>query len=316
MDERRVKRSRELTIIGLGPAGLSAAIYAARAGLKPLAIGSALGGQAALTEKIENYPGFPQGIKGLELARLMQEQAERFGAEIEIDEVKEVTLSSPPFLVKTYGSEHEAKALIIATGTSPRKLGVPGEAELIGKGVSYCATCDGFFYRDRTVAVVGGGNAALEEALFLTKFAKRVYVIHRRHRLRADRILQERAFANEKMEFMWDSMVTEVLGHDRVDGVALRNVKTGEGQGLALDGVFVAIGQTPNTGLFEGQLELDERGFIVTDRAMHTSVEGVFAAGDVQERNLQQVATAVGTGAIAAMEAEKFIAALEGRAYP
>jgi len=307
---------RKLIIIGLGPAGLSAAIYAARARLQPLVIGRALGGQAALTERIENYPGFPEGIQGMELARLMQEQAEHFGAEIKMDEVKEVKFSSSPFIVRTYDREYQTKALIIATGASPRKLKVPGEEELTGKGVSYCATCDGFFYRDRTVAVIGGGNAAIDDALFLTKFARQVHVVHRRNRLRADRILQERAFANKKIKFVWDSVVTEILGQEKVTGLALKNVKSGERTELAVDGVFVAIGQIPNTELFKGQLELDEKGYIVTDRAMHTSVEGVFAAGDVQERVLQQVATAVGTGAIAAMEAEKFIAALEGRAYP
>lgn len=307
---------RKLIIIGLGPAGLSAAIYAARAGLEPLVIGSSLGGQAAVTSRIENYPGFPKGIQGMELARLMRDQAERFGAEIEMKEAKGIELSSNPFLVRTHGGEYKAKALIMATGTSPRKLKVPGEAELTGRGVSYCATCDGFFYKDRKVAVVGGGDTAIEEALFLTKFARQVYIVHRRHRLRASQILQERAFDNEKVKFIWDSVATEVLGQERVTGVALKNAKTGERTELSVDGVFVSIGQIPNTRLFEGRLELDERGYIVTDKAMHTSVDGVFAAGDVQERVLQQVATAVGTGAIAAMEAEKFIATLEGRAYP
>jgi len=307
----------QLVIIGSGPAGWTAGIYAGRAQLAPLLItGSAPGGLMALTPEIENYPGFPQGISGQELNQLMQQQAERFGAKVQMDEVTAVDLSAHPFKVTTYGDEYETTALIVATGTSPRKLGSPGEVEFIGRGVSYCATCDGFFYRDRRVVVVGGGDSALEEAIFLTKFASRVYVVHRRNRLRAEKLFQERAFRNEKIEFVWDTAVTEILGDGKVTGVRLQNVKADEESTLEADGVFIYVGAVPNTGFLGGQLELDERGYIVTDRQCHTSVPGVFAAGDVQERVLKQVATAVGSGAMAAMEAEKFIAELEGRAYP
>jgi thioredoxin reductase (NADPH) len=307
----------ELIIIGSGPAGWTAGIYAGRAQLAPLLItGSAPGGQMALTSEIENYPGFPQGTSGQELTQLMQQQAERFGARVQMDEVSAVELSSHPFKVTAYGDEYEAKALIVVTGASPRKLGAPGEAEFTGRGVSYCATCDGFFYRDRRVVVVGGGDSAIEEAIFLTKFASQVTVVHRRNRLRAEKVFQERAFRNEKMDFVWDSVVTEILGEGKVTGVRLKNVKTEEESKMEADGVFIYVGVIPNTGFLGGQLELDGRGYIVTDRLCHTSVPGVFAAGDVQERVLKQVSTAVGSGAMAAMEAEKFIAELEDRAYP
>jgi thioredoxin reductase (NADPH) len=307
----------EMVIIGSGPAGLTAAIYAGRSQLLPLLItGNALGGQAATTSDVENYPGFPDGIGGMELTQLMQQQAERFGARVQMDEVGEVNLRQHPFVVRTYSDTYEARTLIIATGVSPRLLGVPGEDEFRGRGVSYCATCDGFFYKDKEVAVVGGGDAAVEEAVFLTRFASTVYVIHRRNRLRAQKIVQQRAFDNDKIRFVWDSVVTEVLGQDTVTAVRTKNVKTGEEAALAVEGMFSYIGTVPNTKLFEGQLELDERGYIATDRRMQTSVPGVFAAGDVQERTLRQVATAVGSGAIAAMEAEKFITEMEGQAYP
>jgi thioredoxin reductase (NADPH) len=306
-----------LIIVGSGPAGWTAGIYAGRALLAPLVItGRAPAGQLALISEIENYPGFPQGLSGQELAQLMQQQAERFGTKVQMDEVTAVELSTHPFKVVAYGGEYETKALIIATGTSPRKLGVPGEAEFTGHGVSYCATCDGFFYQGRKVVVVGGGDSALEEAIFLTKFATRVYVVHRRNRLRAEKVFQERAFRNEKIEFVWDSVVTEILGDGKVTGVRLKNVKTEEESTQEADGVFIYVGTIPNTGFLEGQVELDARGYVVTDRQCHTSVAGVFAAGDVQERVLKQIATAVGSGAMAAMEAEKFIAELEDRAYP
>jgi thioredoxin reductase (NADPH) len=270
----------------------------------------------ALISEIENYPGFPQGISGQELNQLMQQQAERFGTKVQMDEVTAVELSTHPFKVTVYGDEYEAQALVIATGTSPRKLEVPGEAEFTGRGVSYCATCDGFFYQDRRVVVVGGGDSALEEAIFLTKFATQVYVVHRRNRLRAEKVFQERTFRNEKIEFVWDSVVMEILGDGKVTGVRLKNVKTEEESALEADGVFIYVGAIPNTGFLEGQVELDDRGYIVTDRQCHTSVPGVFGAGDVQERVLKQISTAVGSGAMAAMEAEKFIAELEDRAYP
>jgi thioredoxin reductase (NADPH) len=307
----------KLIIIGSGPAGWTAGIYAGRAQLEPLLItGGAPGGQMALTSEIENYSGFPKGISGQELNQLMQQQAERFGTQVQMDEVTAVEFSNHPFKVATYGDEHEAKALVIATGTSPRKLGVPGEAEFTGRGVSYCATCDGFFYQDRKVVVVGGGDSAIEEAIFLTKYASQVYVVHRRDRLRAEKVFQERAFRNEKIEFVWDSVVTEIVGDEKVTGVRLQNVKTEEESTLEADGVFIYVGVIPNTGFLEGQLELDDRGYVVTNRQGHTNVPGVFAAGDVQELVLKQIATAVGSGAMAAMEAEKFVAELEDRAYP
>ena len=306
-----------LIIIGSGPAGWTAGVYAGRARLSPLLItGSAPGGQMALTSEIENYPGFPQGLSGQELTQLMQQQAERFGTRVQMDEVTAIELSNHPFKVTTYGDEYETKSLIIVTGTSPRKLGVPGEAEFRGRGISYCATCDGFFYQDRQVVVVGGGDSALEEAIFLTKFARQVHAVHRRNRLRAEKVFQERAFRNEKIEFVWDSVITEILGEGKVAGVRLKNVKTEEESTLEADGVFIYVGVIPNTGFLGGQLELDDRGYIVTNRQCHTSMPGVFAAGDVQERVLKQVSTAVGSGAMAAMEAEKFIAELEDRAYP
>lgn len=307
----------KLIIIGSGPAGWAAAIYAARANLAPLLIaGSDLGGQLALTDRVENYPGFPQGISGAEFAQLLQEQAERFGTRVELDEVVEVDLSTPPFKVKTYGQEYEAQALIVATGTSPRKLQVPGEAEFTGRGVSYCAVCDGFFFRDQRVMVAGGGDTAVKEALFLTKFATKVYIVHRRDQLRAEQIIQEGAKRNEKIELIWETAVTEIVGDDKVTGVRLKNLKNDQESLLPVEGVFIYVGNTPNTTLFEGQLELDEERYILTDLKQRTSVPGVFAAGDVQERVLRQITTAVGTGAKAAMEAERYIAELEGRAYP
>ena len=307
----------DLIIIGSGPAGFTAGIYAGRAELSPLLItGSALGGQMSFTAYIENYPGFPQGITGQELVQVMQKQAERFGTKVEMDEVTGVDFSVHPFKVKTHAQEYEAKAAIIATGSSPRKLSVPGEKEFAGRGVSYCAVCDGFFYQNRTVIVVGGGDSAVEEAMFLTKYATKVYLAHRRNRLRAERVIQERAFKNERIEWVWDSVVTEILGEQGVTQAHIKNVKTGEESFLETDGIFIYIGNVPSTQFLGGQVELSERGYIITDRKCHTSVPGVFAAGDVQEWVLQQIATAVGSGAMAAMEADKFIAELEGTAYP
>ena len=307
----------QILIIGSGPAGLTAAIYASRSLLSPVLItGTALGGQAATTSEVENYPGFPDGVGGMDLMQLMQQQAEKLGTRVVMDEVVEVNLHQHPFVVKTYGETYEANALIIATGVAPRLLGVPGEEEFKGRGVSYCATCDGFFYKDKTTVVVGGGDAAVVEALYLTRFAKKVYVVHRRHELRAQKITQERAFKNDHIEFVWDSVVTAVLGTDHVTGIRVKSVKTGAEAVLEADGMFSYIGNIPNTQLFTGQLEIDDAGYIVTNREMHTSVPGVFAAGDVQELTLKQVATAVGSGAMAAMEADKFVAELEGHAYP
>jgi len=304
-------------ILGSGPAGLTAAIYTGRARLSTLVLaGSDMGGQAARTDHMENYPGFPEGINGGELAQLMQQQAERFGAQVELDTATAVDLSTRPFRVTTYGGQHEARALIVATGASPRNLGVPGEQELTGRGVSYCATCDGFFYRGKKVAVVGGGNSALEEAIFLTRFAERVYVVHRRAQLRADAIVQEQARAHDKIELVLEHTVSRILGEQTVSGIELCHCDNDDRHTLAVDGVFVYIGMVPNTAFLQGQLELNQWGYIVADGAQHTSVDGVFAAGDVQELFLPQVATAVGSGARAAMEADKFLAQEEDRACP
>jgi len=304
---------RNLIIIGAGPAGLTAGLYAGRALLEPLIlVGPSLGGQAAVTSEMENYPGFPNGVEGMELTRLMTEQAQRFGAEIAYEEATSVDLGTYPFAVSTYGPEFQARSLIVCTGTSPRKLGVPGEKEFTGHGVSYCATCDGFFFRDQNVVVVGGGDSALEEALFLTRFARRVDVIHRRDQLRAGATLQKRAQANEKIHFIWDTVVEEIVGEDKVRAVRLRNVKTDEVREYPTDGVFIFIGHDPNSDLFKGQLERDEFGYVITDRLMHTNVEGVFAAGEVQDRIYRQVATSVGQGAAAAMSTERWLAEHEG----
>ncbi len=307
----------DVIILGSGPAGLTAAIYTGRARRSTLVLaGSNIGGQVARTDHVENYPGFPEGIGGAELAQLMQQQAERFGARVEVDEATAVDLAARPFRVTAYGGEYEGRSLIVATGAASRKLGVPGEEALIGRGVSFCATCDGFFYRGKTVAVIGGGNSALEEAIFLTRFAERVYLVHRRAQLRADAIVQERARANDKISFVLEHTVSRILGEGQVAGIELCRCDSDEKQTLAVDGVFVYIGMVPNTQLFQGQLELNRWGYIVTDGAQHTGVDGVFAAGDVQELYLPQVATAVGSGARAAMEAEKYLAEKEDRACP
>lgn len=307
-----------LIIIGSGPAGFTAGIYAGRSNLSPLLVaGPSLGGQVALTSEVDNYPGFPNGTTGTELAQFMQKQAERFGTRVVMDQVTAVDLSTHPFKVKTYSGTYQTKALIVATGASPRKLGVPGEKEFTGRGVSYCATCDGFFFTGRRIVVVGGGDSAVEEAMYLTKFATEVHLIHRRDRLRAEQVMQERAFRNEKIKFIWDSVVTEILGDQNgVTGVRVKNVRTGDEFEHPVGGVFIYVGTVPNTQFLGGQLEQNDRGYIVTDRRCHTSVPGVFAAGDVQEWVLPQISTAVGSGAMAAMEAEKFIAELEDRAYP
>jgi thioredoxin reductase (NADPH) len=308
----------DVVIIGSGPAGLTAAIYAARARLSTLVLtGVAVGGQAATTAEIENYPGFKDGISGVELMEAMQAQAERLGVEVLVDTVTQADVRQHPFTITTHESRYQARALIVAAGAKPRKLGVPGEAEYVGRGVSYCATCDGFFYRDVPVAVVGGGNSALEEAIYLTRLASKITIIHRRNRLRAEPILQERAEHSGKVGFLWDTVVTAIEGDEvGVKSLRLRNVNTGEESTLPVEGVFIYIGMTPNSQLFQGQLELDELGYIVTDHHQRTNVPGVFAAGDVQDRLYQQVSVAVGTGAVAAMAADRFIAELEDRAYP
>ncbi|MCE5259623.1 MAG: thioredoxin-disulfide reductase [Chloroflexi bacterium] len=300
---------RDLIIIGSGPAGLSAAIYAGRSERKPLVIaGQTFGGQAALTAGIENYPGFQEGIGGLNLIEQMIDQAKKFGADIIYDDVTEFDSSGYPYTVKTLDAVFQARAIIITTGASPRKLGVPGESKFFGRGVSTCATCDGYFYKDREVVVVGGGDSALDESIYLTRFASSVTVIHRRDALRASAILQERAFANEKIHFVWNSVLEEVLGDRVVSGVKLRDVKTGEMTELACDGVFIYVGLVPSTQLFAGQLELDKDGYIITDRKYHTNIPGVFAAGDVQDPHFRQVVVAAGSGAAAAIEADHFLA--------
>jgi thioredoxin reductase (NADPH) len=307
----------KVIIVGSGPAGYAAGIYTARAGLDPLVIaGPALGGQVAISSEIGNYPGFPEDVAGAELAQLMQQQAERFGARIEMDIVTGLDLSTRPFKVSTYGGELEAQALIVASGASPRKLGIPGEEEFSGRGVSYCATCDGFFYTGKEIVMVGGGDAAVEEAMFLTRFATKVYVIHRRDQLRAEPLLQERAFRNERVSFIWDTVVTEIVGDGSVSAVRLRNVKTGEEQLLSTQGVFIAIGYVPNTDFLGGHLEMTDNGYVVADDDQWTSVEGVWAAGDVCDWTYRQIATSVGAGCKAAIQVEHYIAKLEDRVYP
>lgn len=299
----------KLVILGTGPAGLTAALYAARANLSPLVIsGNQLGGQVSITYEVENYPGFPEGTTGPELVERMQKQAERFGAQVIVDEVTEVDFrKGSPFRLKTHGDEFEAQAVVVATGASPKRLGIPGEDSLIGRGVSFCATCDGFFFRGKDVVVVGGGDSALEEGLFLTRFANHVKVIHRRDSLRAGEALKRRAQANEKVGFIWDTVVEEIRGNGKVEGVRLRNLKTEAVTDLATDGVFIFIGHYPNSDLFAGQLAMDERGYLVADKRMMTSVEGVFAAGEIQDPVYRQVATSVGQGAAAGMMAERWL---------
>jgi thioredoxin reductase (NADPH) len=302
-----------VVIVGSGPAGWSAAIYTARADLRPLLItGNELGGQIALTTEVENFPGFDEAIQGPELVERMQRQAERFGTEVLIDYVTEVDFEAAPFTVKTAGGqEFRAQAIIVATGASPRRMDVPNEERLTGRGVSYCATCDGFFFRGKDVIVVGGGDSALQEALFLTKFASRVRIIHRRDSLRAGATLQHRARENAKIEFVWDSVVTSVNGEAKVESITVQNVKTGERQDLTTDGVFVYIGHLPNNQLFLDKLAMDGEGYLVTDRLMRTSVPGVFAAGEIQDHRFKQAATSAGQGVAAAMECEKYLAELE-----
>lgn len=308
-EEEKEHHPYKMVILGSGPAGLAAAIYAARAELNPLVLtGMELGGQAALTHTIENYPGFPDGVGGAQLGELFQKQAERFGARVEFDIASKVDLSHRPFVIETEsGQEIKAQTLIIATGASPNHLNVPGEKELTGKGVSYCATCDGWFFKDKEVVVVGGGDSALEEGLFLTRYASKVTIIHRRDTLRAGAILQSRAKANPKINFIWNTVVTEVLGEDAVKAVRLKNVVTGEESTFPTDGVFIFIGHKPNTQLFLGQLEMDEGGYIITDKKMQTSVAGVYAAGEAADPIYRQVITSAGMGAAAAMQAAKFI---------
>jgi thioredoxin reductase (NADPH) len=314
MEKRNNKEviERDLVILGSGPAGLSAALYAARADLAPLVLtGMTLHGQASTTALIENYPGFPDGVGGVELGQLFQTQAEKFGAEIEMDEATAVDLDHNPMLLETYGKLFKVKSLIITTGATPRKLRVPGEKEFVGKGVSYCGTCDGWFFKEKDIVVVGGGDSALEEGLFLTRFAKSVTIIHRRDELRAGAILQKRAFSNPKISFIWDTVVTEIKGDDSVNAVGLKNVKTGEETTHDTDGVFIFIGHTPNSDIFKGKLELDDQGYIKVNQHMETSVPGVFAAGEICDPHFRQVITSAGMGAAAAIQATRYLEELE-----
>lgn len=304
---------RDVVIMGSGPAGLTAAVYAARANLSPLLIeGWQAGGQLTTTTDVENYPGFAKGIMGPELMKEMRAQAERFGTSLQTGDVTAVDVRTRPFKLVVDGEESvEAKTLIIATGASALQIGLKNESRLTGHGVSTCATCDGFFFRGKELIVVGGGDSAMEEATFLTKFATRVSVVHRRDKLRASKIMQDRAFHNDKITFIWNSVVEDILGKEVVEGVRLKNIVTGKTAELACAGVFVAIGHRPNTQLFDGQLEMDEKGYIITRNGTATNIPGVFAAGDVQDSRYRQAVTAAGSGCMAAIDAEHFLEAGE-----
>jgi len=305
----------DIIIIGGGPAGLTAGLYASRARMRTLLIEKlSPGGQAALTEIIENYPGFPEGILGPKLMEKMKEQAIKTGLEIISGEVTEIEVKKG--IIKTKDREHKTLAIIIASGAHPQKLGVLGEDRLLGKGVSYCATCDGPLSKGQDIVVVGGGDSAVEEALFLTKFARKVTLIHRRDRLRAAKILQGRALANERIEFIWDSVVTEILGKEGVNRVKMKNKKTGEEKEIPCKGVFISIGIIPATEFLKGLINMDEKGYLLTDEDMKTSVEGVYACGDCRKKLLRQIITACGEGALAAFAATKYVEELKGMAYP
>lgn len=306
--KQNIEEHVRLVIIGSGPAGLSAGLYAARAELAPVVItGIQPGGQAALTYTIENYPGFPDGIGGPELGELFQKQAEKFGARVEFDSVSKVDLSSTPYKVEIYGKTFITESLIITTGATPNHLNVPGEKELTGKGVSYCATCDGWFFKDKKAVVVGGGDSALEEALFLTRFVKEVTIIHRRDELRAGAILQRRAMAHEKVNFKFDSIVTSINGEKQVESVTIKNVKTGLEEDFATDGVFIFIGHKPNSDLFKDQIAMDDNGYIIVDNKMQTNIPGVYAAGEICDPIYRQVVTSAGMGAAAAIMATHYL---------
>ncbi|MBM4339444.1 MAG: thioredoxin-disulfide reductase [Deltaproteobacteria bacterium] len=298
----------DVIIIGGGPAGMTAGLYTSRARLKTLLIENALfGGQMTTTELIENYPGFPQGVSGDELSRLMEEQAKRFGMETISDDVTEVGLENGLKKVKTYGGEYVCRALIICTGTEYRKLGVPGEEEFRGRGISYCATCDGAFFKDSRIIVVGGGDSALTEALFLTKFVSELTIIHRRDALRATKIYQERALSNPKIKFLWNSVVHEIKGDSVVRSVVVKNVKTGETKEVEIEGAFLFVGLMPRTHFLKELVQMDETGYIITNENCETSTKGIFAAGDCRKKLLRQISTSVGDGATAAFAAEKYL---------
>jgi thioredoxin reductase (NADPH) len=298
----------KLIIIGGGPAGMTAALYAARAELQPIVFtGMTLYGQVSQTDLIENYPGFPEGITGMELGERLERQAVRFGARIFIEPVESIDLQQKPFLIKTYAKTYEAETLILAMGADNKKLGVPGEAEFTGRGVSYCATCDGFFYRGKDIHVIGGGDSAIEEALFLTRFADSVTIIHRRDALRAQPLLEKRARANPKIRFLWDTVVEEIKGQERVHSLSLRNLKTDQRFDVPTDGVFISIGHVPNTALIANQVELDDKGYVRIDWMMRTSVPGVFAAGEIADPHYRQIITSAAMGAAAALEADCYL---------
>ncbi len=302
------KELYEIVIIGGGPAGLTAGIYGSRSKRDTLIIEKLLpGGQVGLTDLVENYPGFPEGINGPDLVKRMEEQAKRFGAEILTDEIIDISLAGDIKEIVGRSNVYKAKTVIIASGAEPRKLGVPGEKEFTGKGVSYCATCDGAFFEGQEIAVVGGGDTAVQEAIYLTQFAKKVTIIHRRDKLRASKILQERAFKNDKIEFLWDSVVTEIIGDKRVEKIKVKNVKTQEESIIEKSGIFIYIGLVPNTDYLKGKIKLSEDGYIITDENMKTDIEGVYAAGDIRKKNLRQIVTAVADGAQAAMSAVEYL---------
>ena len=316
-----MSETHEVVILGSGPAGLTAAIYTARANLKPVVIegepsstGDQPGGQLMITTDVENYPGFPNGVLGPDLMRDFRSQAERFGAQMVTEKATKVDFSARPFKIWVGDTDTEpdylSEAVIVSTGAQSIMLGLEAEERMVGRGLSTCATCDGFFFRDQEIAVVGGGDSAMEEATFLTKFASKVTIIHRRDQLRASRIMQERAFANEKIEFLWNHVVTDLLGEEKLQGAQVQNTQTGEESDLDVTGLFIAIGHTPNTGLFAGQLDMKENGYLTTDAdSTRTNVEGVFACGDVQDDYYRQAVTAAGSGCMAAIEAERWLEA-------
>jgi thioredoxin reductase (NADPH) len=305
----------KVLILGSGPTGYSAALYAARAELQPVVLtGMQLGGQAALTYTIENYPGFPEGVGGAQLGELFQKQAEHFGAVTEFASANAVDLSQRPFRVDTDNGEYLADVLIVGTGASPNHLEIPGEVELTGRGVSYCATCDGWFFKDKRVVVVGGGDSALEEGLFITRYASSVTIVHRREEFRASPLLQSRAKEHPKINFILNSVVIDILGTDKLEAIRLKNIKTGEESIYETDGVFIFIGHTPNTQMFKGQLEMSDLGYIKINERMETSVQGVFAAGEAADPHFRQVVTSAGMGAAAAIQATRFLEATEAPA--
>lgn len=300
--------AENVIILGSGPAGLTSAIYSARANLNPLVVeGMQAGGQLTITSEVENYPGFPEGVMGPDLMINFRKQAERFGARFEMGNVVSVDLSKRPFVLKTESKTFEAKTLIISTGASANLLGLKNESRLMGKGVSTCATCDGFFFRNMDIAVVGGGDSACEEANFLTRFAKKVYMVHRRDSFKASKIMADRVLKNPKIEVLWNSVVEDILGEKEVTGMRVKNIANGSVKDVPLSGVFVAIGHSPNTKLFKGILKMDDNGYLITSNGTRTNIEGVFAAGDVQDHVYRQAITAAGTGCMAAIDAERFL---------